>query len=86
MSGGSIESVGDVWRFLTNGSGQAEHHPHEKGDHEAHCAFSCTAMIIDSRKADATTDLSKAFEPRELAGTKETDVGPLRRPPRHLSI
>lgn len=81
-----IENVGDIWRLLTNQVGQTEHHPHEKGDHAAHCAFACIAMIIESRKVVATADLSKAYEPQELAGTKETDVGPLRRPPRHLSI
>ena len=86
MSAASIDSVGDIWRFLADQSGQTEHHPHEKGDHAAHCAFACTAMIIDSRKVVATADLSKAYEPQELAGIREIDVGPLRRPPKHLSI
>ncbi len=66
--------------------GQTEHHPHKKGEHAAHCAFACTAMIIDSRKVSAVAIMSKAYEPREFAGTKEVSVGPLRRPPRHFSI
>lgn len=82
----NIENPGDAWRLLTSQSGQTEPHPHEEGDHVAHCAFACIAMIIDSRKVVAAADLSKAYEPRELAGTKEADRGPLRRPPKHLSI
>ena len=85
MSAEHIGNVGDIWRLSASQSGPTEHPPHEEGDHVAHCAFACVAMIIDSRKVVATADLSKAYEPRELAGTKETDVGPLRRPPKHLS-
>jgi hypothetical protein len=81
-----VEDFGGIWGLSAHDTGQKEHNPHKNGEHAAHCAFACTAMIIDSRKVSTVAILSKAYEPRDFAGTKEVSVGPLRRPPRHFSI
>lgn len=86
ISAAHVGNARDVSHSSPDNQGHTNHYPQGTGDHAAHCAFACTAMIANFRAVPLPTAPSNAYQPAVNTGAKELRVAPLCRPPRYLPI